>query len=407
MAKRRANGEGSAPTKRKDGRWESKVSWIDPATGKPDRKTVYGKTAAECRDKRKALLDRISEGLPPTDSKVTVGAWCAHWRETTLRAAKGESHADGQDSLLRNHVEDESSPLRDRPLRDLRASHVEGLIVHLRGKQSQRTGKPLSQSTVRSVYLALRSALDTAQRDGLIAKNPCHQLSAPSVDAPDVAHPTAEQMVAVLSYVAGRYTRAVQLMAVLGLRRGEVCGLRWEDCDLDAETPSIRVRRKLRRAKKVGSEDTGKLVLEVVKGKRARVIHVDAAVVELLREQRKAQVRERLRAGTQWGGQHELVFLTELGTRLDPRNLTRVVGNAARKAGWGRITAHSLRHGAAIGWLEAGVHIKAVADMLGHSSIAVTGDIYGHTNASVSSAAVSTLTSALLPAANKASSADL
>ena len=82
---------------------------------------------------------------------------------------------------------------------------------------------------------------------------------------------------------------------------------------------------------------------------------------------------ERLRAGNQWTDSG-LVFSTELGGPVDPRNLLRVIEVAA-KAG-----VHTLRHSAAVSWLESGVHIKAVADLLGHSSIAVTGDVYGHTS---------------------------
>jgi site-specific recombinase XerD len=61
------------------------------------------------------------------------------------------------------------------------------------------------------------------------------------------------------------------------------------------------------------------------------------------------------------------------------RNLLRVVEVAAETAGVEGVGVHTLRHSVAVGWLEAGVHIKAVADLLGHSSISITGDIYGHT----------------------------
>jgi integrase len=83
-----------------------------------------------------------------------------------------------------------------------------------------------------------------------------------------------------------------------------------------------------------------------------------------------------------------LVFTTELGTPVDPRSFLRVVEVAAAKAGVDGVDLHALRHSAAVAWLEAGVHIKAVADLLGHSSIAVTGDIYGHTSDDAAKAAV-------------------
>jgi integrase len=92
-----------------------------------------------------------------------------------------------------------------------------------------------------------------------------------------------------------------------------------------------------------------------------------------------SQAADRLHAGNQWTDSG-LVFTSEFGTPVDRRNILRTVQIAAAKAAIGRIGVHTLRHSAAVGGLEAGVHIKAVADLLGHSSIAVTGDTYGHTS---------------------------
>ena len=104
-----------------------------------------------------------------------------------------------------------------------------------------------------------------------------------------------------------------------------------------------------------------------------------ATAVALLKAQKASQAAERLRAGDQWTTTG-LVFTTQFGTAVDPRNILRAVEIAARKAGIVKaVGVHTLRHSAANGWLEDGVHIKAVSDLLGHSSISVTGDIYGHT----------------------------
>lgn len=89
--------------------------------------------------------------------------------------------------------------------------------------------------------------------------------------------------------------------------------------------------------------------------------------------------------------EHGLVFATESGTPVDPRNILRTIQIAAQKAGIADIGVHTLRHSAAVAWLESGVHIKACADLLGHSSIAITGDIYGHTSDSTARSAVDAL----------------
>jgi integrase len=74
------------------------------------------------------------------------------------------------------------------------------------------------------------------------------------------------------------------------------------------------------------------------------------------------------------------VFTTELGGPVDPRNLLHVIEAAARSAGVDGVGVHTLRHSAAAAWLESDVHITAVADLLGHSSVAITDDVYGYTS---------------------------
>ena len=117
------------------------------------------------------------------------------------------------------------------------------------------------------------------------------------------------------------------------------------------------------------------------------MVPLSPAIVALLRRHRTVQKAERLRAGNQWTDTG-LIFTTELGSAVDPNNLLRVIKAAAKTAGVDGVGIHTLRHSIAAGWLENGVHIKAVADLLGHSSIAVTGDVYGHVSDAAARSAV-------------------
>jgi integrase len=118
-----------------------------------------------------------------------------------------------------------------------------------------------------------------------------------------------------------------------------------------------------------------------------RAVPLSPAVVALLRRHKAAQAAEKLRAGNQWRDSG-LVFTNKFGGPVDPRNLLRVIEVAAKAAGVEAIGVHTLRHSAAVAWLESGVHIKAVADLLGHSSIVITGDVYGHTSDEAARSAV-------------------
>ena len=151
---------------------------------------------------------------------------------------------------------------------------------------------------------------------------------------------------------------------------------------------SLKVAATLSR---VGAE----LVTTEPKSPRSRrTIPLSPAVVSMLKAHRATQAAERLHAGNQWTDSG-LVFTTEFGAPVDPRNMLRTVELAAAKAKIENVGVHTLRHSAAVAWLEDGVHIKAVADLLGHSSISITGDIYGHTSDATTRAAIDGLSGAL------------
>ena len=224
-------------------------------------------------------------------------------------------------------------------------------------------------------------------RDGLLARNPAAAVQRPGVERHEARHLDADAVAQVLAHAKdSRYYPALALIASTGLRKGEALGLSWDRVDLDAGI--LRVTATLGRI-------SNRLVISEPKTARSRrALPLSPAVVALLRQHRAAQKAEKLRAANQWQ-ESGLVFTTELGGPVDPRNLLRVIETSATKLGLDGVGVHTLRHSAAVGWLEAGRHIKAVADLLGHSSIAITGDVYGHTSDETARAAVDDWSSAL------------
>ncbi|MGC5248182.1 tyrosine-type recombinase/integrase [Gordonia sp. DT219] len=380
MGTRRANGEGTI-THRADGRWHGRVAYEDPVTGERKRISVYGKTAKEARTKLAAARKRIEVGQPAHDAKVTVAEWLNTWRTSALEVSDRAATTKAlYTSLSRKHLE--QGPMSTITLDRLRPNDIETLLVYLRDDQK------LAASSRRSVYAVLRQALDTAVRDGLLATNPATRVQRPRVERQEAVHISATDLTALLRATeASRYHRAIVLVAGTGLRRGEACALGWDDLDLTEGL--LRVRGTVSR---VG----GRLVVAAPKTDRSRrTVPLSIELVAMLRAHRTTQNAERLRAGEHWVNTGR-VFTTELGTVVDPRNLLRVVESAAKSAGLpDDVGVHTLRHSAAVAWLESGVHIKAVADLLGHSSIAITGDIYGHTTDQTARSAISGLSKAL------------
>ncbi|GJF17719.1 site-specific integrase [Mycolicibacterium cyprinidarum] len=388
-----ANGEGSIYKRMRDGkllRYEGAISY-EGDDGRTARHTVYGRTRQDVRDKLKQARDRLEAGGPVRDASRTVGDWLAHWRATALAASdRKESTRELYANLSRRHLEAE--PFGSIRLDKLKPSDIDGLVLAMRAKTKPGKGeggpvRALSDSTIRQTYTVLRAGLDDAVRDGLLARNPAAAVKRPGVARQEAKHLDAPDVTAVLRAAAGsRYHAALVLIASTGLRRGEVLALRWDRIDLDAGV--LRVAATLGR---VG----GRLVISEPKTDRSRrAVPLSPAVVGLLRKHRAGQAAERLRAANQWTDSG-LVFTTEFGGPVDPRNLLRVIEAASKAANVQGVGVHTLRHSAAVAWLESGVHIKAVADLLGHSSIAVTGDVYGHTSDDTARAAIDGLSEVL------------
>jgi integrase len=258
----------------------------------------------------------------------------------------------------------------------IRPSHVEGWVVELRRKG-------LAESTIRSAYTVLRAVLDTAVRDGVTATDPAAAVRRPKVTSKEASHLTPAQVAKLLTEAQrSRYASLFELLVHTGLRRGEALSLRWADIDLDRGT--LQVRGTLARI------DGALVVTEPKTAKSKRVLPLSDSAARVLRNVQHVQAAERLLAGSAWR-ETGFVFTTETGEPCDPRNALRAFKVAAARAGVPDAGLHTLRHSAASVMLTNGVPLKVVSEILGHSSIAITGDVYGHVSPDVSRDAVRTL----------------
>ena len=176
----------------------------------------------------------------------------------------------------------------------------------------------------------------------------------------------------------GRLFALWRLAATTSLRRGELAGLRWRDVDLD--TGEIHVRET---AVVVGYT----VIQSTPKTDKSRhTVGRDEGTVATLRSLRARRSEEMLSHGRRRGDATHL-FTREDGEPLHPQRLTTMLASRAAKAGLPVVRLHALRHGHATAALEAGVPMKVVSDRLGHSSIAITADVYFHVAAATDRAA--------------------
>jgi integrase len=226
----------------------------------------------------------------------------------------------------------------------------------------------LAPRTQRYSLTVLRAALQRGLEAGVVTRNVAKLVHPPKQDAAERRPFTVEQMASLFDATADDpIGPLVVLSATTGLRQGEASALRWEAIDLDAGVPTVRHTLDVRTQE-----------LAPTKTDRSRrVIYLPTVALAAVREQRRRQLEDRLRAGSRW---HDdgFVFASKIGTALDARNVVRRYHVIGERAGLPDLPWHHLRHFAATALLEAGEDLFVVSRILGHTSIATTASFYGH-----------------------------
>jgi integrase len=198
----------------------------------------------------------------------------------------------------------------------------------------------------------------------------------------------------VLPHLTGeRLGVAIVLACGTGLRRGELLGLRWQDVDLSQAL--LQVRQALARLYAPQAGKKTQLVMQAPKTAQSRrTIPLPAVCVQALRQHRARQAEEKLTLGPAYRDQG-LVFCQEDGTPLNPAAVNRCFTRALRRAGLPHLRLHDLRHTFATWMLELGESPKTVQTLLGHSTVAITLDLYSHVSLELEKKAVTRLNAAL------------
>ena len=219
----------------------------------------------------------------------------------------------------------------------------------------------LAPNTVRNIRAVLRRALNQALKWELVSRNVATLVETPRITQEEMSALDEQQARALRRVLKGDRLEALYLVALsLGLRRGEVLGLRGQDIDFDTAT--------LRIAQTVQGTRTQGLIIDTPKTKSSlRTLSVPPVLLSVLKRHRSRQEREGL------DNPHDLVFISTTGTPLEPDNITHRFKAFAKAAELpGDIHFHSLRHSCATLLLAQGVPMYAVKDILEHDQISTT-----------------------------------
>ncbi|MEW6545421.1 MAG: tyrosine-type recombinase/integrase [Bacillota bacterium] len=333
----------------------------DPQTGKRRQKwvTVKGNRRDAERTLTQLLLQVDGGALGMAPTRLTVGEYLQWWLDTVKQRLRPATYESWKERLRYWY-----QTLGSRYLVALTPVDVQQALCAL--------PDTLSGGTRASVFAVLRVAMRQAAKWGMVARCPTDGVKCPSPGVGRVNVWTEEQIRLFLREARGsRYYPLFHLALATGMRLGELLGLVWEDVDLDRGV--IQVRRSL-----VGRPSGPEPRWQEPKTPRSRrPIPLDCVSLEVLRQHRKQQMEERWRAGSSWQD-YGLVFSTDKGKPLQRPNITRRLKEIALVAGVPVLRFHDLRHSHATVLLRQGVHPKVVSERLGHSSVALTLDVYSH-----------------------------
>lgn len=359
MTRKRSHGEGTL-YQRADGRWCAQLAVVLP-DGRLVRRTAYGRTQREAREKLERLKRELANGVVGVPEKVTVGAYLEQWFDAN-RARLRPKTARRYRQLLTHQL---LPHLGGVPLARLTPTAVEQWLQKLAQQN-------LAPRTLQQCRAILRRALQDAVRDGLVSRNAAALARPVSVPPPATSTWTLEEARQFLAATRTHWLWPLFALALAtGMRQGELLGLSWED--VDVERGVLVVRWQLQHV-------DGQWQRLPPKSKQSRrALPLPPHAVEALQVQR-AQQQEWRQAPSWRGNPWALVFTTSAGTPLAARNVLRAFQQCCVAAGVPVIRFHDLRHATATFLLASGVDLKLVSTVLGHSQISITADFYLHTS---------------------------
>lgn len=352
--RRRGNGEGTAYFNEKLGLWTVQVS--DSQAGK--RRTAYAKTKDEALALKAKMVSDVAARRPATPARLTVGQLLTEWLEAEAIGTRRASGYERKVSAVRCHL---------RPALDKKRVATFGTRdVNDYIRERQATG--CAPSSIRLHVHCLRRAFALAEEYGYAPRgsNPVVGAKLPPLPEREPRAMTLEEAQAFLAATRGDRWEALYVVALTtGLRISELCGLRWEDVDLEART--VTVRKKLLYVSRTLVDDEGPK-----RDKTPPTLPLTPRAVEVLKVHKRRQAEERLAYPDTWA-RPDLVFTTPegkpqrgniIGSHFTPKILAA--------AGLGHFTPHHLRSSAITLAGEHGEDLAVLQRLARHSSVATT-----------------------------------
>jgi len=387
--KKRKNGEGTI-YRRPCGLWVGEIT-LGYSEGKRIRKSYASRDIAKLQralNHGKYIIDNADN---IRDCPYTVGEWIPLWLDTYKRPVLKPSTLERYYYSFDCNIIPRIGGLN---CGEITPDMVQTLYndLHVKG---------FSESSIKKVHFILRPAMEYAVRKGYINKNPCADAVIPkTVKRVTVALTVSEQTEFENALPSSVYGDLLRFALYTGLRVGEITALTWTDVDFGRKLINVNKTVYNVKDRKTGQR---KITVSTPKTpKSSRVVPLNTRMVELLRVRHAITYKDTQKSphnaffegsdGNYGDITNEMVFTSKDGTLLDYHNIRRAYMSVLKR---GRLkkefTIHSLRHTFATRLLEKGVNIKTVSELLGHASVQITLDVYGHISQDMKHSAVALL----------------
>ena len=327
-------------------------------------------TQKECEAAMNKLLVKVEQQTYVAPTKASVREYLTKEWLPAVKATIRPTTYNSYEQHVSCHIAPHIGSVK---LAKLTGAQVNALYAKLAETGAKDGKSGLSPLTIHHVHTCLHKACKDAVRWGRLPKNPVDAADPPSTCGAakkEMKTWSAEQLGAFLkSTKDDRLAPLWRVLAMTGMRRGEACGLKWEDVNL--EKGRVSVRRSL-----IPHEDKV-IVSEPKTAKGRRQIALDAGTVEAFKAQAAQQMDDQENAEAAWE-ETGYVFTMDDGRPMHPQSVSRAFDRAIAAAKLPRIRLHDLRHTHASLALAAGINPKVVSERLGHATVSITLDTYSH-----------------------------
>lgn len=362
---------------RSDGRYEGRL------TNDGVRKSFYGKTKSEVKNKAKEYLTKVENGYKEP-KKIKFEEYAEYWFDTYK---KGKIEPSSYTRLYRVFDSQIRNILGKKNIGDIETKDIQKIIDDFANPKDD-TIKPLALSGLKKIVQFLNPCFKTAVKENIIQTNPCADVILPSESY--ICKATKEQRsltekeieqfrkVALQKYTTtGEYkSRNVLVLLIilnLGLRAGEALALEWND--IDFENNIIYINKTMQCGIKNSSKDGNKYITKIKNNTKTkagvRVLAINDTIIFYLKELQEYDKRKNINS--------QYVCCSKSGRQDNHRNLQRCLRNICKAADIDYITLHTLRHTFGSTLLRKGVNIEVVSKLMGHANITITYNKYIHT----------------------------